>query len=102
MGRPKNGKTWKYTSARALTHKKYCPSTWKEKMEDKHRMKALRLRIKEKDDAERAEVYHFAFNPSPEKSIQRQAEGKEEKPRGQHCKESAVPSGKLVRVFNPF
>ena len=47
VGMPKSGRNWKAGSERAGKHKKFCPKTWAEQMDDKRRMQALRARIRE-------------------------------------------------------
>jgi hypothetical protein len=47
VGMPKSKKPWKALSERSSKHKPYNPRSWKQKMADKRKLKAVRERVKE-------------------------------------------------------
>ena len=56
LGMPKSKKPWKILSGRSIRHVKYNPKKWKQQMEEKKAMKALRDRIKEANELRKSEV----------------------------------------------
>lgn len=56
LGLPKSKKPWKTLSERSGKHTKINPKTWKQKMDDKRKLKAIRQRVREEKEKKKEEV----------------------------------------------
>ncbi len=56
QGLPKSKKPWKTGSSRSGKHTKINPKTWKQKMDDKRALQAIRQRVREEKEKKKDEV----------------------------------------------
>jgi hypothetical protein len=59
IGRPKSKKPWNQKSERSNMNKPHNPTTWKQKMETKRKLKVVKERINELKEAKKGDVINI-------------------------------------------